>query len=83
LAVTGDETEATQIFFLLDLGYSFEDALDCYEEVSLFNGTAKDYAYDLIEETTEIPENFRYYIDYDAIATTWRSTARSPKSTTT
>ncbi len=30
--------------------------------------TAKDYAYDLIEETTEIPENLRSYIDYDAIA---------------
>jgi len=63
-----DETEATQIFFLLDLGYSLEDALERYEEVSLFNGPAKDYAYDLIEETTEIPENLRYYIDYDAIA---------------
>ncbi len=29
-----DETEATQIFFLLDLGYSLEDALERYEEVS-------------------------------------------------
>mgnify|MGYP000331972877 CR=1 FL=1 len=52
----------------LQYGYSLEDALERYEEVSLFNGPAKDYAYDIIEETTEIPENLRYYIDYDAIA---------------
>jgi len=63
-----DETEATQIFFLLDLGYSLSDALDRYEDVYLFNGKASDYAYDLIDETTEVPENLRYYIDYEAIA---------------
>lgn len=63
-----DETEAAQILFLCDCGYSLSDALGRYEEVSLFNGPAKDYAYDLIEETTEIPENLRYYIDYEAIA---------------
>jgi len=63
-----DESEATQLFFLLDCGYSLNDALERYEEVCLFEGTAKDYAYDLIDETTEIPENLRFYIDYEAIA---------------
>ena len=63
-----DETEATQIIFLLDLGYSLSDAMDRYEEVYLFNGTASDYADELINDTTEVPENLRYYIDYDAIA---------------
>lgn len=42
--------------------------MDRYEEVYLFNGTASDYADELINETTEVPENLRYYIDYDAIA---------------
>ena len=63
-----DETAATQIKFLLDTGYSLSDALERYEEVCFFEGTASDYAYDLINETTEISESLRYYIDYDAIA---------------
>ncbi len=63
-----DETEATQLNFLLDCGYNLDDAMKRYEEVCLHEGTAEDYAYDLIEETTEIPENLRYYIDYKAIA---------------
>ena len=41
---------------------------DRFEDVCLFEGTASDYASELIEETTEVPENLRYYIDYDAIA---------------
>lgn len=63
-----DETEATQLNFLLDCGYNLSDAMERYEEVCLHDGTAEDYAYDLIDETTEIPENLRYYIDYKAIA---------------
>lgn len=63
-----DETEATQLNFLLDCGYNLNDTMDRYEEVCLHEGTAEDYAYDLIDETTEIPENLRYYIDYKAIA---------------
>ncbi len=63
-----DETAATQIMFLLDLGYNISDTMDRYEDVCLFEGTASDYAYELINETTEIPETLRYYIDYDAIA---------------
>jgi antirestriction protein len=63
-----DETAATQIIFLLDLGYRSSEVMERYEDVSLFEGTASDYAYDIINETTEIPECLRYYIDYDAIA---------------
>ena len=54
--------------FLLDLGYNLDEVLDRYEDVCVFEGKASDYAYDLINETTEIPESLRYYIDYDAIA---------------
>jgi len=63
-----DETAGMQLCYLLDLGYNIDEVLDRYEDVCLFEGTASDYAYDLINETTEIPDNLRYYIDYDAIA---------------
>jgi antirestriction protein len=63
-----DQTEATQMIVLLDLGYSLSDALERYEEVCLFDGSAADYAYDLINETCEVPDHLRNYIDYDAIA---------------
>ena len=63
-----DETAAIQLCFLLDLGYNIDEVLDRYEDVCLFEGKASDYAYDLVNETTEIPENLRYYIDYEAIA---------------
>ncbi len=63
-----DATEAEQLSFLLDMGYDLTDALDRYDEVCFFEGSASDYAYDLINETTEIPDNLSMYIDYDAIA---------------
>jgi len=63
-----DTNETIQISFLLDLGYTLDDALNRYDEVCLHYGTTKDYAQELIEETTEIPESLRYYIDYEAIA---------------
>lgn len=63
-----DEQDATRLTFLLERGFRLEDALDRYEEVCLYKGRPSDYAQELIEETTQIPENLRYYIDYDAIA---------------
>ncbi|MCG7931793.1 MAG: antirestriction protein ArdA [Candidatus Thiodiazotropha lotti] len=63
-----DNHEIDQLCFLLDRGFDLEDALNRYEYVNIFYGTAADYAQELIEETTDIPENLRYYIDYDAIA---------------
>jgi len=60
--------DATRLCFLLDLGWSLDNALNRYDEVCIHCGTASDYAQELIEETTEIPENLRYYIDYEAIA---------------
>lgn len=63
-----DSMETNQLCFLLDCGYDLEDALTRYEYVNIFHGTAADYAQELIEESTEIPDNLRYYIDYEAIA---------------
>ncbi len=62
-----DNLEGEQLRYLLERGFSLEDAMDRYGEVSIFYGSAADYAQELVEETTDIPDNLRYYIDYDAI----------------
>jgi len=59
--------DATKICYLLDY-LDLDDALSRYDEVYLHYGTAEDYAQEIIEETTEIPESLQYYIDYEAIA---------------
>ena len=63
-----DSLEIDQICFLLDCGHDLEGALSRYEYVNIFHGSAEEYAQELIEDTTDIPENLRYYIDYTAIA---------------
>lgn len=63
-----DNMETDQLCFLLDRGFSLDEALTRYEEVSIFHGPVEDYARELIEDTTDIPENLRHYIDYEAIA---------------
>ena len=63
-----DSMETDQLCFLLDRGFSLDEALTRYEWVCIFHGSAEDYVRELIEDTTEIPENLRYYIDYEAIA---------------
>ena len=63
-----DAHDVTRLVFLLERGFTLEDALSRYDEVCLYQGRARDYAQDLIEETTQIPENLQYYIDYEAIA---------------
>lgn len=63
-----DDQDITRLCYLLDQGHSMKDALNKYDCVCLHYGTAEDYAQEIIEETTDIPENLRYYIDYEAIA---------------
>lgn len=63
-----DGLETDQLCFLLDRGFTLDEALTRYEYVCIFHGTAEDYARELIEDITDIPENLRYYIDYEAIA---------------
>lgn len=62
------EEDAIRIAFMLDLDFCIDDALSRYEDVCLHFGTAEDYAQVLIEETANVPENLRYYIDYQSIA---------------
>ncbi|MCF6354801.1 MAG: antirestriction protein ArdA [Candidatus Polarisedimenticolaceae bacterium] len=63
--LTSDDT--IRLCFLLDY-LDLDDALSRYDEVYLHYGSAEDYAQELIEETTQIPESLQYYIDYEAIA---------------
>ena len=63
-----DETEAQQLLFLLDCGYDLDNALDRYDEVCLYDGTASDYVAELVEECYEVPDGLRFYIDHDAMA---------------
>jgi len=63
--ITSDDS--IKICYLLDY-LDLNDALNRYDEVYLHYGTAEDYAQEVIEETTEIPESLQYYIDYKAIA---------------
>ncbi|MBT3045013.1 MAG: antirestriction protein ArdA [Candidatus Thiodiazotropha sp. (ex Codakia orbicularis)] len=63
-----DSMETDQLCFLLDRGFTLDEALTRYRYVAIFYGAAEDYTRELIEDTTDIPENLRYYIDYEAIA---------------
>lgn len=60
--------QAQQLTYLLDAGYSLYDALDKYEDVSIQECTAKDYAYDLIQDCYDLPDSLAFYLDYEAIA---------------
>jgi len=62
-----DAGDTTKVCFLLDF-MNLDDALNRFDEVCLHYGSAEDYAQEIIEETTEIPANLQYYIDYEAIA---------------
>jgi len=59
-----------KIIYLLDhAGYNLENALDNIDDVSLFEGSAKEYVYDFIDSTgllDQIPEHLRFYFDFDA-----------------
>lgn len=63
------EYTATQMIYLLELRYSLQETLKEYDDVQLYFGSARDYARELIEDTTsDIPKHLVNYIDYEAIA---------------
>lgn len=67
-----DEEDTVRAIYLADnLGYNMEEITDSLENVSLFEGTAEEYAEDFIEEIgalNQLPENLRYYFDTKAFA---------------
>lgn len=63
------EYTATQMIYLLELGYTLQETLEKHEDVQLYFGSASDYAQELMEDTTsDIPAFLVNYIDYRAIA---------------
>ena len=63
-----DEQDTVQLCYLLERGFDLDEALRRYKEVCIFHGKAADYAQELMEDIIDIPENLRFYIDYEAIA---------------
>tara|TARA_R110001606_G_scaffold363430_2_gene517533 strand:- start:2737 stop:3246 length:510 start_codon:yes stop_codon:yes gene_type:complete len=66
--IADDEDKAIQVIYLLNLGYTLDDALNKSDDVCLFHGLAEDYAYELFNECYDIPESLVHYIDYEKFA---------------
>ena len=63
--------DAIKAVYLVSCGYDESQIMDRLEEIELYEGSARDYAENLIEDTgmlNELPENLRYYFDVDAYA---------------
>ena len=61
------EEDANRLCFLVDhCGYTASDALEKYDSVCLFTGSAEEYAEEILEDTQSIPEYLQGYIDYRA-----------------
>jgi len=67
-----DGSDVVKAIYLADyLGGNVDEILDHLDDVVLFEGTPKEYAESLIEETgllSELPENLRFYFDVEAFA---------------
>ncbi len=67
-----DDQERVQMYWRTnEQGYGFADSLDNYQDAMVYPGTLKDYAEQYIDDTGALdglPENLRYYFDYDAFA---------------
>lgn len=66
-----DDHEKAALFYLTDCnGYTLDAALERLDDVSLYEGELLDAATELFDEcySHEMPENLRYYIDYEAFA---------------
>ena len=68
-----EEEKALKCLYLSsDRGMTIEEIKDFnLDEIYLFEGSAQEYAENYMEETgilNQIPENLRYYFDYDAFA---------------
>ena len=67
-----DEETTTKLVYLIDhLGYTPAEALDRLDDVQLFEGTAQEYAEQLLEDTgllDALAEHLRRYFDTEAFA---------------
>ena len=64
--------DAAKAIYLSDyIGYDINDILDRMDDITLFQGSAIEYAHEYIEDTgmlDSMPENLRYYFDTAAFA---------------
>jgi len=71
LELEQDDNAAPAICYLLeDCGAHYptaEELLDHARDLSLFEGTAEDYADSIVDELYNIPSQLRYYIDCEAL----------------
>tara|TARA_R110000868_G_scaffold104453_3_gene287596 strand:- start:1063 stop:1557 length:495 start_codon:yes stop_codon:yes gene_type:complete len=66
-----EENTAKATYLAGDVGYSIDNILDKLDDVTLFEGTAIEYAEQFIEDTDMLqglPDNLRYYFDTEAYA---------------
>lgn len=67
-----DDHDTIKAIYLSEyFGCNFDEILDSLDDITLFEGTAIEYAENYIEETgmlNEMPENFRCYFDYETFA---------------
>ncbi len=66
---TLDETELKKLKFLEWQGEDFSNALEKLDDVMIYeNMSFEDLAYELVDESWEVPEHLLNYIDYDKFA---------------
>ncbi len=69
---TMNKDDTAKAIYLSDyVGYDINDILGRLDDVTLFQGTAAEYAAEYIEDTdilNGLPENLRYYFDTEAFA---------------
>lgn len=67
-----DDEDAVKVIFLSDYTcYPNADILEHLDDVTLFKGTASEYAEEYIEDSgllESMPENLRYYFDHEAFS---------------
>jgi antirestriction protein len=61
-----NEEQLTAVEFLLDCGHSINFALDNFDDVCISSESLDDYAYGLMTECYDVPENLMNYLDYRA-----------------
>jgi len=62
-----DDNELTVFEYILSMYSNVTEAKEKMDEVNIFNGSRGDYAQEITEECSEVPEYLANYIDYDAM----------------
>lgn len=63
-----DEDDYQKAVYLADNGYATAEIPDRFDDLTIWHGSAEDYARELVEDCYELPEALRYYVDYAAVA---------------